>query len=192
MVAKCGQCGREAVVSVDRANLCVSCYATFEASLHLAFQRNAAMLNLAMAEMDAAVGLAGFTPRLQIPEGPRVNNQHTVNVIGSTVGVINTGSVREIAVSLQHLQAGGQAAAHDALKAVTEAVLGSDVAPEIKNEILESLAFLGGQASAPSAERKPSVVKNTLRAVRELASTAGAVAAAWETAEPVLRGLFGI
>ena len=103
---------------------------------------------------DAITGVQGGFGRMQIPPPPRfIQNGHTVfnniHVENSTVGVINTGDVKNIDSVVGSAKKGGDAALATALKQFTEAVLqATELAQDQKNDVISQLAFLSQQAVA--------------------------------------------
>jgi hypothetical protein len=80
-----------------------------------------------------------------------------------------------------------------AMTDLTNAILdASEISETQKNEVLEQIAFLSAQASAPAAERKPGMIKTVVNAVKESASVVSSVAGAWAALEPLLDGHFGL
>ncbi len=151
-------------------------------------------MNHAAAELDSVTGLINFTPRMQVPDLPKApiiyNN---IKVDNSVIGAINTANVQTIDVSLSVLNQAGHSQASEALKALTEAVLKEELLDEVlKHEILDQVAFLSEQAIAPAQQRKPGLIKATLASLTLTANAVAAVAAAWPTLQPILKGIFGI
>jgi len=186
----------EAVHKAGGQGLCVSCWHQFEVARTLALRISAIGMNLALDEMAHVSGLprsmAG--PRMQVPEipqGPPIFNN--IKVENSSVGAINTGTVQAIDVTLTYLHSGGNDKARDALKALIEAILSaSALSADQKNELVDQVAYLAEQAAAPVRDRKPGVIKSTIVAVRSCAQGVADIASAWQSAESVLKGLFGL
>jgi len=79
-----------------------------------------------------------------------------------------------------------------ALLALTEAITNEHSLPSPDKEtMLDQIAYLNEQAMHPPKDRKPGVIKATLGAVSQIASTVSTVAAAWQTTEPLLKQYFG-
>jgi hypothetical protein len=181
---------------IGEVPLCVDCEYKYQQSRYLVFVQSAAMMNHAASEIDAIAPFGPPSPKIQIPPAPvppiHYNNQ-SVSVSGGTVGSINFGQVETIKVDIDALTQSGAVTQAEALVAVVNAVLDEPSLPaEKKNELLEQLAFLTKEAALPAAERKPSVIKSVLNAIKDGASTAGAIATAWQTAGPIVRGYFGL
>lgn len=153
-----------------------------------------AMANQAMSEMDSIIGFP-IGPRIQIPPMPATTGSVTFNNIkldNSVVGAINTGTVHSIDVNSTHLRGAGNDRAASALRALTEAIASEkSLTPQHRNELLDQVAFLSGQAAAPQSERKPGMIRSVLAGVSQAVATVTSVATAWNAAEPILKGVFG-
>jgi len=91
------------------------------------------------------------------------------------------------------VSSGGNDKARDALKILTEAILSTRaLSVNQKTELVDQVAYLAEQAAAPVRDRKPGVIKSTIAALRSSAQGVADVASAWQTAESVLSGLFGL
>ncbi len=194
IAAPCGQCSKPSVTAVGPVPLCVDCWHKFEVARTMALRISAIGMNYALDEMDHVSGLPRTGPRMQvppIPQGPIVLNN--IKVDNSVVGAINTGNVRVIDVSLTHLHNAGNDRARDTLKALTEAILtDQSLSATQRSELVEQIAFLSEQTVVAAQDRKPGLIKATLGALTQAAGTVSTMAGAWQAAEPVLRGLFGL
>lgn len=162
----------------------------------MVFAQSITMLNMADRETTLAVGMPHLSNQIKIPPAPippiHYNNQ-AVTVNGGNVGVINYGNVNDIQVHLQTLVQNGNVGIADAMANLTNAILNAnDVAESQKNELLEKIAFLTEQASVPTAQRKPGIIKSIISAVKEGADAISSIASAWGAVEPVLYGHFGL
>jgi hypothetical protein len=193
-VARCGQCGRPAVVEGKVVQLCVECHYKLQVANTLALRLAAIGMNYAAAEMDHVTGLRNFTPRMQVPDipkGPIILNN--IKVDNSVVGSINTGSVQTVDVSITYLKNAGNDKVGNALKALTEAIANeASVSKKDKDDMLDQVAYLSEQASSAANDRKPGMIKATFGALTQAAATVSAIASAWSAAEPLLKGHFGI
>lgn len=192
----CGNCGRPAIVLLGDYPVCIDCRYKHEMSQWMQFAQHAAMLNLAAAEMDAVVGIGPLTPTIQIPKPPvppiSYNNQ-SVSVTGGSIGAINFGNVHDIQVNLQSLTQTSSADLVEPLAKLTDAVLNAQDADEpTKNELLDQIATLTALANSKPEERKAGVVKALLAGITQAAGAISSVAGAWATAEPLLKGHFGL
>ncbi|MGB7917352.1 MAG: hypothetical protein WCF79_18975 [Rhodomicrobium sp.] len=81
----------------------------------------------------------------------------------------------------------------NALTALTQAIASENSMPSSEREaLLEQIAYLNEQAAHPAKDRKPGMIRATLGAISQAASTVASVASAWETAGPLLRQYFGL
>ena len=80
----------------------------------------------------------------------------------------------------------------NALTALTQAIASEHSIPNSEREaLLEQIAYLSEQAAHPAKDRKLGMIKATLGAVSQAASTVASVASAWQTAGPLLKQYFG-
>ena len=172
----------------------MDCWHKFEVARTLAVRINAIGLNFAMDQMEDISGLPRTGPRMQVPDipkGPII--LHNIKVDNSVVGAINTGNVQSIDVYLTHLQSSGNEKARNALKTLTEAILTDpSVSEEQKHELLDQVSFLSEQAVAAAKNRKPGLIKATLKSLTQAATAISAISGAWQAAEPILKSLFGL
>lgn len=151
-----------------------------------------AMLDHAEEQMAAMLGLPRLTSPIRIPaipSGPMTLNN--IKIDNSTVGSLNTGSVRNIDVNLTQLHKAGNDRAKDALQALTQSVIEDrSLAAAQRNELLEQIAYLTSQATAAAPDRKPAIVKATLEMLGKTAATITSLGGAWKVAEPILKGMF--
>jgi hypothetical protein len=190
----CGQCGRPAVAQAGSVSFCVDCYYRLAVAQTLQIRNAAIATNAAAAEMDFVSGLRNFTPRMQVPDLPiaplTLNN---IRVDRSTVGAINTGEIAKIDVSITVLQQAGNKDVSEALKNLTQAIVdASDMPHHSKSSTLDQVAYLSEQAAAAAKDRKPGVIRATLTAITQTATTVSTVATAWSVAEPTLKAFFGV
>ena len=140
---------------------------------------------------DIEIGFIGGRDVTATPTPAMVLNN--IRVDNSVVGSINTSNVQAIDVSLTNLHNAGNDKARDALKALTEAILGDTSTGDTqKNELVEQVAFLSEQAVVSAKDRKPGLVKATFGALTQAAGTVSAMAGAWQAAEPILKSVFGL
>ena len=152
------------------------------------------MANAVLDDMDNVTGIRSVGGRIDLPPLPpapfTLNN---IKVDNSVVGSINTGNVQAIDVSLTYLHQAGNDKAGDALRRLTEAVLQDKMLDATtKHELIEQIAFLSEQAIVAAKDRKPGLIKATLASLTLAAGTVTTVAAAWHTAEPILKSVFGM
>ncbi len=81
----------------------------------------------------------------------------------------------------------------NALTALMQAIANENSMPGSEREaLLEQIAYLNEQAAHPAKDRKLGMIKVTLGAISQAASTVSSVARAWETAGPLLKQYFGL
>ena len=115
------------------------------------------------AEIEAVGGLPRLFPRYKVSspvyyKGDLILNN--INIQNSNVGVINTGNVESIDVSLTFLKEQGNEEIAELIKILTKEIIkNKDIVENQKNEILEQLAFITEQLSIPKEQRKTSILK---------------------------------
>jgi hypothetical protein len=152
------------------------------------------LINYLTQMSEAAVGIRGVLPKFQVPR-PVVHADvltfHNINVDRSVVGSINTGEVQQIDVAIEHVRASGDEGLVEALKEFTEAVIAeAQLNVELRNEIVEQIAFLASQAALPKEKRRPSVGKAVMVGVKDAISGVAALVTLWERFSPLFAGLF--
>jgi hypothetical protein len=192
----CSQCDRQAIWSVNGANLCVWCYARFEEVQQQKLRHLMAMSNEAADAMDShmrSFGVNMQTPRYKIPPlAPTVRYEgpvtfHNINVQGGVVGAINTGSVKTIDVAIGNLNEKGDPALGIALKDLTEAVIKStELQAQSKQEILEQLSFLSAQTTIPKNTRQFGMITAVMDGVNKAVSTSTALLNLWQKIHPLI------
>jgi hypothetical protein len=173
MSKKCSQCGNaEAIYKMGEHLLCLNCTQKIKQMNHMDLVANMQMVNFLSGHMDSMVGLCGISPKFQIPEAPPTINQqgditlNNINVEKSVIGSINTGNIGQIEVALSNIRNGGDDELAKNIKEFTEAVLAStEITIEMKNEIIEQLSFLSGQATVPKESQKGSIIKPILSTI---------------------------
>jgi len=194
-MAKCCQCGNNAMFLAGEDHsipLCNDCHLKFQQALQMQQAALTTGMNFLADMMEATTGVYGVIPRhkvptpvhMQVKQGPTTFNN--INVDRSVIGSINTGEVGSIDVAMDSI---GDPQLVKALKDFTEAVINNkEMELEKKNEVIEQLAFLSSQATVPSAERKPSIIRTVIASVASSATTAG-LAQAWTALSPLLQGM---
>ena len=195
-VPKCSQCDRQAIWSINGANVCVWCYARFEEVQQEKLRYLMAAANQATDEMDfhmRSIGVRTQGPRYQIPPPtPIVRHKgpmtfHNINVQGGVIGAINTGNVKTIDVVIGSLNQKGDQNLGIALKELTESVLGStELQAQAKQEILEQLSFLSTQMTVSKETRQHGMIASVLDGVSKAVNTSTALLALWQKIHPLL------
>lgn len=194
-MAKCSQCGKPAIISIDGVPLCVDCNLKFEQAQQIEFIRNATILNNLSAEMEVATGLPGLCPRIEIPkptpfhQGPVTFNN--IKADSSVIGSINTGQVKQIDVAMDNIKAGGNEPLVDSLAKFTEAVLAEkELETKLRGELIEQLSFVAFQCASPKQARKPSIVNAVLQEIDKVAMKVASLAPLWTPLLPLLQRAF--
>jgi hypothetical protein len=195
-MSKCSQCERQAIYSINGANVCIWCYAKFEEVRQQELRYLMAAANQATDEMDAVMrsfGVRTQSPRYQIPQPtPIVRHEgsmtfHNINVQGGVVRAINTGNVKTIDVAIGSLTQKGDPDLAIALKEFTEAVLkNTELQAQGKEEILEQLSFLSTQTTVPKDTRQRGMITSVLDGVSKAVSTSTALLTLWQKVHPLI------
>lgn len=95
-------------------------------------------------------------------------------------------------MSISYLKQAGNEQISAALKMLAEVIANATaLGPNEKNQLLDQVAYLSEQAVVAAKDRRPGMVQAAFGAVTQGATAVGAVATAWQTAEPILRSYFG-
>ena len=111
------------------------------------------MMNYLTDEMESVVGMSGILPRF--PERRRVLNMgevtlNNIQVSNSEIGVLNTGNIHNVDVTLTVLKTEGNPELAEIVKTLTETVIKSgEISNNIKNQIIELLNALSEEAIVP-------------------------------------------
>lgn len=181
-------------VGEQKIPLCLECFSKVQA-LNQQEMDNARMLaNLAIDQMNSQFGFLHTIPRMQsspvpvVIQGVKMQN---INVNNSVVGAINTGVMQSVDVTISALNGIGNTAAADAVKGVSEAILGSsDLTATQKNELIECMNVIAKEAATPEATRSNAVGKSLLEKVIQTVSVANDISEVCLKWWPVLQGLF--
>lgn len=193
---KCSQCDKPAIVKYGDLDLCVEHYLKMQQAAYLQLSMLAANLNVVRSEIEAGTGGLVALPRMEIPPPPFIGDSltlHNINVSGSTIGAINTGTIQNLDGSITLMQSRGEGDLAAAIKELTEAIIRSnEVNESAKNEIVEQLEFLVAQATSEKQKRSIGLVKSALAGIRNLVCVAAGLFAIWDRVEPLFRAAFGI
>src|ERR1035437_5587040 len=163
---RCIQCGRPAIVEYQGGlRFCVDCNLKYQQAQDLIQQPLERDHNRILDEFDMVSGIPSTGGRY--PERrPPVTMSGTFNTIridGSNVGVVNTGTIQSMQVSLAGIQQGGNAALAAALKEMTEAVINSaELQSSQKNDAVQMLETVAIEAAKPREQRHTAIVRAVL------------------------------
>lgn len=147
------------------------------------------MSNAAEKQLNETLGMydQGLSFDLNVFKPSRNIKQTNVNVNNSVVGNISTEEVGNIQVSLNKINASGDAETATKLHEITSAILSSqEIDITKKNEILEQISLLSEQVALPPQNRKKGIIKAAASAIKETIATISSVASAWEKIELII------
>jgi hypothetical protein len=157
------------------------------------FIQNAAMMNMAMDDMDAAVGFSAGGGRVPIREialamtGKTVLNN--INITNSSVGVVNTGDLARIDAAITITKHTDVEAVGAHIQRLTQAIIdASQLDAANKREMLDLVQSLADQVIR---ERKSSVIKALLKSIEERAQGVAAILEIVQGLAAAVRGVFG-
>lgn len=197
-MSECSQCGKPPVVTVNKLPLCVGCYALLQQTETARLEATndhlrllSAQMNHALDEMDMVMGGFGLSRnrKVQIPPkpAPQYNTIHSVNVAsGSTVGAINTGEARNIAVAIGTTEKQGNTELAEALKAFTNALTTAPVAEDQKREMAEQLGVLAEELTKPKEVRRRAVIGPMLEGLGTAVKVSTGLMDLWSKLHPLL------
>lgn len=194
-MSKCSQCSKPAFVILgDGVPLCLDCYERFEAINQRQINTLSEEYNILADMMEMATGVYGVVPRYKISK-PIIQKNNTVynniNIDRSIIGVINSGDVKRIDVAIDNIKYNGDEELANSLKSFTEAVIkDNDINDEIKNSILENIAFLSAQANLHKENRQKGIIKIVLNGLKDLIVSSAALVTLWQGLQVILQNIF--
>lgn len=191
----CGQCGKPAIIKYnDNIFLCIDCELKLQQARQIEYDREAAEINYLTQQMDYSVGLSGTPPLYKSPKptiltGPVTN--HNIKVDNSVIGAINTGQVNNLNVALDNIQNAGSPDLANALRKLTEAVLGASELPaEQKAAAVEHLSYIANQAALPKGQRQAATGASILEGLERIIKVSAGLLNIWQTVKPLVMQLF--
>jgi len=194
---KCSQCNKPAFVTVGGHSLCLDHYHKFQQANQIQDDREARYLNFLLGQMEAVGGLGPIFPRHQVSQ-PIIHQGtmkfQNIKIDRSNIGAFNTGEVKKLDVMMSVINQEGNSELMKAIKEFTEAVIASKEADkELKNELIEQIAFLSTQATLPKEKRRPSVVKSVLKGIKDTLTSSATLATlmnSWDKLAPLFIQVF--
>jgi hypothetical protein len=193
---KCYQCHNPAMFLVTEKEipLCLDCNLKFVQMIARQNEMHEREINYLSDYMDSIVGVSAGAPRF--PERKSVHvggvSLNNIRVDNSTIGVINTGNMETVDLSVSALAQEGQADLAAALTNLTNAVLSNnDIHIDIKNQIVEILSIISSEATAPPEKRRNSVAETLLSHLERLLRLSNQLGEVWERWGPTIRAAFG-
>ena len=120
-----------------------------------------------------------------------------INISNSTVGVVNTGEIKEIKsilVSTSALTEAGHSEVATALRQLADAVSkNQELSDKQRTEILAQLDEIARQANTPAEKRSAlGVIRSILSGIATGLGAAGGLAEVWSTWGPAIAKFFGL
>lgn len=193
MTSPCVQCGKPGIASSGGNNLCVDHAIALQTVLNQQQAHNVAMINMLSDQIDDIMGVPRRSARIEAPT-PTIHQggHYTINDIRidrSIVGAVNTAQVENIEISMTNLQnqsSEGKEVA-ESLKDLTEAILeNNELNLELKNELVDDLAFLAEQAAHPTKSRQKSIIKGVLFTLGHSLNAVASLATIWTAYERLI------
>jgi hypothetical protein len=195
---RCHQCERPALWKVSDTGpvLCLDCMHKLQQITNVQFLQNAAMLNLALDEMDAigaSFGAPGSEARIPVDAIARAMKGNAVlnniNISNSSVGVVNTGDLVRIDAAITMTQNTDVEAIGEQLRKLTQAIVDT---PDMKQDQKKaSLDLVESLADELVRARKPSVMNALAKAIESSVQNAAAVVTIAQGISQLVQGLFG-
>ncbi|MFC1902452.1 hypothetical protein ACFLX4_00070 [Chloroflexota bacterium] len=195
-MTKCSQCGKPAVINYGDLALCAEHYYKVMQADYWRFTILAIHRNFIYSRLEADEGGLVPFPRIEIPPPLSLGDEFTfnnINVDGSMIGAINTGTVKNLDASITIMRSHGDSDLATAIAELTEAVIKSkEVNDSAKDEINEQLEFLIAQVTSEAQNRSIGLIKSVLAGIRDSISVAAGLLAIWGKVEPLIRAALGI
>jgi hypothetical protein len=194
---KCSNCTNDAMFLVDpegsKMPLCLDCNLKFVQVTALKNDMLEREINYLTGVAEAMTGLPGVMPKYPQREVVAVGSVtlNNIRIEGSTIGVLNTGTIGTVDAAVTALKQTGDADAATLFTRITEAVANDRQLPaDAKNQVLELLSVLSTEATAPKERRRSAAMMPLLERLATLMSGAAALAQLWSQYGPLLRQLF--
>lgn len=116
---------------------------------------------------------------------------HHLNVTGSTVGSINTGTIQNLDTHIQVAQQSGHGEVAEAVKALAQALLlDKELDGSVKAEVADNLDFLLAQTEVdPASRQKKGLLSAALAACERGLAASASLATLWQVLAPSLQAL---
>jgi hypothetical protein len=188
-MTKCSQCDRQAVGHLADGRGPAVCLEHWSMFVNTVAKQDA-MLADQIEELEAHIQMVTGIPlpRRQRPSSiiHKGNIMNHVKIDNSTIGILNTGTVKNINATISYFQHGDPQHAQE-LKAFAEAVDQSqDLAQQNKKEVLDQLAYVTEEIRKRPEERNTSVAKAALKGIGDIVRTASSLLTLWEKLGPWL------
>jgi len=192
---KCHQCGKPAMFKVGKEEIpiCLDCNLKLNQMYQMQSEANERMINYLSDQMDYTVGLPlsgpRFPPRKTIHVGDvSLNN---IRVDNSTIGVLNTGNIESVDVSVTSIEQSGDSQLANAIKELANAVVSSnELQDETKNQLIEILSVVSSEATAPVERQRKGVVKVLIEQFKNALCISAQLTQLWATWGPIIVASF--
>jgi hypothetical protein len=190
----CSQCGRPAIVEYTGGlYFCVDCNLKYQQAQEMIMYRMEREHNRILDDMDMVSGIP--TTGGRYPERrPPVTMSGTFNTIRidrSNVGVVNTGTIQSVQVSLTGIEQGGNPALAKALKEMTEAVINSgELQATQKSDAVQMLETVAAETVRPKEQRHSASMRAVLSGFADIVKVGAALAALWAQLGPTIMAAF--
>lgn len=192
----CSECGKPTQFYRDLAEgnikLCIDCNLKLEEIISRQNDRDERAMNFAMADMKAqAASLGVDLPVAYYPHRKPTQKitMHNINVHNSQVGVLNTGSFNAVDSSIGILKSRNSSDLGEALKQFTEALVGSEIPPDDKNQVLEMLGAVSVEATKPEKDRRTAVIASLAKSISDYVNASSGLVGLWRAVEFLLKAL---
>jgi hypothetical protein len=191
---KCHQCDRPALYwtgdEKHRIPLCLDC--------NLKVQQIAAMqqevlereINFLTQEMNYIGGLSSSPPRYPERRPPvhvQGNTFNNFKVEGSSIGLLNTGSIGVVDSAITVIANAGDQRAAGAIQKLTQAIISSsDLPPDKKNELIEMMNLVAAEAALPADKRRKRAIKPVLASIADGLKVSKGLVEIWDQASQLI------
>ena len=104
-----------------------------------------------------------------------------------TVGVINTGHIDQIITEMRDLENSGQESLAQQLTEFTATIVRSnELTEDIKNLLIEQIAFMSAEMNKDSSTAKTGMLKRTIDSITKTVATVQSLETIWETIKKLL------
>ena len=193
MGTTCTQCETPAFVQYEGQPLCVRHHLMVQQASWIQFAQLAARLNEVKGQIAQGTGYILPPNYIQIPPPPSLGDNLTFNnikVTDSSVGLINTGTIRRI----EHLDASvttfavrGKDELAECLQHFTQVLVDSEADQAVKEEIAQQVEYLVAQAQAEPSQRSVGIIKAVFEGIEKSTAMLTPLAKAWINLQPLLR-----
>ena len=195
----CSQCHRSSgMYNIGGHVLCLNCYEKYMMIEKIKYNMLVEEENRIADAMEMVTGVHGVIPRTKpLDIKPIIDSRkvtyNNIKVDNSVIGVINTGEIGKLDVSIEYFKNEGNEEFANAIKELTEAIANEQkINEKEKNQILEQLNFLVGEAKLEKGKRKYAVIKSVLNGIKNAISLIPSILLFWNNAQPFFMKIFDL